>query len=364
MNNNNDKILQILDQSACLSKGQLMGYLKRNLYPEELRTVELHLSSCALCSDALDGLSSIPNTEALLASVVLPTLPAVVLPEKPIEKKPEVKVEAAPRPTLKKRHSKAEQVTAAFQQQEIETPVVQKVNWLKPLGIAAGLIIVAGTIWYFQFGPGKSKDIFTAETETAESNLMADNATPTDSIQPEVMAIRDSTDMALEKKGEDSLFLLAKDKERRLREKDSLNNIAAIAKDTSVTLIAAAKGKDTNMPQAAMAAPSEQTVSAKKLAETEDTEQDKKEQKSEKSDFELGMQQYKNNNFASALLYFKTAESDDKNPKHWEAVYYCGMCSKSLDKKRRAIKYFERIVEANAPQTKAAQKQLDDLKGQ
>jgi hypothetical protein len=38
------------------------------------------------------------------------------------------------------------------------------------------------------------------------------------------------------------------------------------------------------------------------------------------------------------------------------------MCNKSLDRKRKAIKYFERVVAAKAPQAKAAQKQLDDLK--
>jgi len=362
--NNEKNILQILDQSACLRKSQLLGYLNHSLYPEELRAVELHLSSCALCSDALEGMEMVQNAEQLINSIQLPVLPAVVIPEKTPEKEPIVKV-AEPAPSHPKgRHAKA---SLPKEQPVIEQKNIQpnKINILKPLGIAAALLIGGGAIWYYQ---KEKKD----EQPNIALVTAADTLTPQPAAAPAMANAQkvDSAALLSAQKKRDSVYLAVKKAERLKARKDSLQLLAQNkAGDTAPGNVAADKAPSM---VAAMAKESPAVASnddAKPMARQAMKEEkaaakpSKEEADAPASDFEMGMQKYRENNFASALLYFKTAESDNKNPKHWDAVYYAGMCNKSLNKKRKAIKYFQQIVDAKAPQAKAAQKQLDNLKG-
>ncbi|KAA5532591.1 hypothetical protein F0919_17570 [Taibaiella lutea] len=357
MHNDDHKILQILDQSACLSKSQLLGYLNRSLYPEELRAVELHLSSCTLCNDALDGFEAVQNAESLIASMVPPVLPAIILPEKPVEKK-EPEAQPAYVPSKKRSRVKVNAEAAA--------PEPNKYNsnpqgiWLKTMGAAAALIIGFGLIWYYELGSKKNTENIAANIPNADTEPRPVNDMSTQSL---AAPKPDSLQLLAEKKAKDSVYLATVKVEKLKAQKDSLANIALARKADTVIVSAdkpllAANEKEkeeTNNPPEPTA---KKQVAAPSAAMAPKKEEDTK---TAKSDFELGMQQYKQNNFASALLYFKTAESNDKDPKHWEAVYLSGMCNKSLDRKRKAVKYFERVVAAKASQAKAAQKQLDDL---
>jgi len=364
MHNDDNKILQILDQSACLSKSQLLGYLNRSLYPEELRAVELHLSSCTLCNDALDGLEAVQNAESLIASIVPPVLPAIIVPEKPVEKK-EPEPQPAYVPSKKRSRAKINAESASSEHNRYNSN--PKGIWFRTIGIAAALIIGFGLIWYFELGSkakmeNLSDNMPAADTEQHSPNVA--NAPGLESLKA------DSLKMAAEKKAKDSVYLAALKAEKLKAQKDSLASIATVQTDTVVTGLVAANEKDDLNNDGADASAKKQAAApvaamAPKKEKEKEKESDKgADAKTVKSDFELGMQQYKQNNFASALLYFKTAESNDKDPKHWEAVYLSGMCSKSLDKKRKAIKYFERVVAAKAPQAKAAQKQLDAMNKQ
>ncbi len=53
---NREQLKHIFDQSSCLTKKQLKGYADGSMTREEAHAVELHLNSCPLCSDAVDGL--------------------------------------------------------------------------------------------------------------------------------------------------------------------------------------------------------------------------------------------------------------------------------------------------------------------
>lgn len=359
MHNDDQNILQILDQSACLSKQQLIGYLNHNLFPEELRTVELHLSSCLLCSEALEGLEAVQNAETLLSSIAPPVLPAIILPEKPAERK-EIKPEVKPVHVPSQKHLRVKN------QAESKEPNKYNTNprgiWYKSIGIAAALIIGFGLVWYFELGSDKQQEhIISGNLSDTDSEKYTENAA--NAPQP-VLPTTDSLKLLAVKETKDSVNLAVAKAEKLRKQKDSLTLLAAVKeKDTNdkiaaKALVAAneqAKEPDTEEP---VPSARKQSLSADMAAMAPKKDEDSK---TNKSDFELGMQQYRQNNFASALLYFKTAESNNKDPKHWEAVYLSGMCNKSLDRKRKAIKYFERVVEAKAPQAKAAQKQLDDL---
>lgn len=63
----------IFHDSHCLSKAQLMAYLKGSLDRDEVYTVETHLNSCVFCSEALDGLMEQPvhETEQALKALKL-----------------------------------------------------------------------------------------------------------------------------------------------------------------------------------------------------------------------------------------------------------------------------------------------------
>ncbi len=50
-------------QQTCLSKTELLAYLNKELPKEANRRVELHISSCSLCSDAIDALYPLSTEE-------------------------------------------------------------------------------------------------------------------------------------------------------------------------------------------------------------------------------------------------------------------------------------------------------------
>lgn len=352
-----DKLLQILDNSACLSKGQLTGYIKHTLYPEELRAVELHLSSCALCNDALEGMEMQQDVNALIASMTPPVLPALAPKEKPKEKKDIAvaakadKAEAAPAPKpapLAKHDTgrKTDQTTMAFRPRQ---------NWARPLGIAAALVLGFGAFWYFEFNRDDSKKQIALHrekiTDTSSDKAMAS--------QPAVQADMpgpDSLAKLAAKKHADSIFIVKREEQKLKAKKDSLLAVN-IRKDSGRSV--ASESPAIAASRMAMADQAEETEAKKPAAAPA---KPKEEAKKEPTDFELGMRLYKEKNYASALLYFKSAERDKENPKHWEAVYYSGICNRNLNKERKARKLFEQVVEAGAPQKKSAQKQLDDMK--
>ena len=365
--NADQRILQILENSACLSKGQLLGYIKHTLYPEELRAVELHLSTCALCNDALEGLELQQDPDKLLASLVPPVLPAIIVAPK--EKK-EIPVTPKQEKTIPA--VAAAQSARSATSSSGETSNIQRFKpgnlWLKPLGIAAALVLGFGALWYFEFRkddkPGQLAQE-TANTDTGKRNN--DTGNPKLAANAPVPAANEAKLVTMEQQHKDSLLLAKREEAKRKARKDSLALLAAQktsqAQEATQGLVAKQEAAEKESTAVAdvdarkpMAAP------AMARSKVDAPKEENKEPKKVLSDYELGMQKYKEKNYASALLYFKSAESDKGDPKHWEAVYYSALCNKNLDKKRRAIKLFERVIDANAPQKKAAQKQLDELK--
>ncbi|WP_344978161.1 anti-sigma factor family protein [Compostibacter hankyongensis] len=65
-----DELLNILKvKDGCPSQQQLLDYLNGRLPPDQQHEVELHVADCALCSDALEGLSDMRHREQLPAIV-------------------------------------------------------------------------------------------------------------------------------------------------------------------------------------------------------------------------------------------------------------------------------------------------------
>lgn len=368
--NTDERILQILENSACLSKGQLLGYIKHTLYPEELRAVELHLNTCALCNDALEGLETQQSPESLLASLIPPTLPALPHREKPKEKKETAATTKEEKAAAT--FNKAKNTTDAGRNEGGQTMMFRpRKSFAKPAGIAAALLLGFGALWYFEFNKKGNNENKLAQSEAATDTLAPQHDSNT-KLAYAKNAANDAAQFATAQKPNDSL-LAAQKAAGKVKAKDSTlvahqhskDSIAKITAMEASKMLAAREEKEST--EVADVAAKKAIAAAPSVARAQDKEdskenKDSKESKKDLSDFELGLQKYKEKNYASALLYFKSAESDKDDPQHWQAVYYSGLCNKFLDKKRRAIKLFERIVDADAPQKKAAQKQLDELK--
>lgn len=363
--NSDERILQILANSACLSKGQLLGYMRHTLYPEELRAVELHLATCALCNDALEGLEAQADAEKLLSGLVPPVLPHVAPREKPKEKKEPAPVIRQEKPPVATAAKTSNSFPASETVQRLRKP-----GWGRPIGIAAALVLGFGALWYFVLDKNEKPSTQLAQQygETADkaSGPVSDTANPKLAAAMQVDEEKAKA-LAQEKKHKDSLYL-ARVEARKKAKKDSLDRALALnradgqqAAPALASMRTAEDAKESTEVAADRVAAKKAMAAPPATRKEDDSKDEPKEAKKAPSDFEQGMQKYKEKNYASALLYFKSAESDKGDPHHWEAVYYSALCNKNLDKRRKAIKLFERVVDANAPQKKAAQKQLDEL---
>ncbi|MFB6457351.1 zf-HC2 domain-containing protein [Chitinophaga sp. Hz27] len=65
----NEHFKDIFVTTGCPSQQQLLDYVQGRLTPEEQHEVEMHLSDCELCSEALEGLSAIKEKEKIPAMV-------------------------------------------------------------------------------------------------------------------------------------------------------------------------------------------------------------------------------------------------------------------------------------------------------
>jgi TolA-binding protein len=359
--NNDEKLLQLLDHSACLSKSQLLGYVNRSLFAEEERTVELHLASCTLCSDAVEGFQQ--NKEALssLAQMRMPDLPK--LP--PRTKKEETKANTIPTNTDTKVTAKTITNNNITPKDNTTTPQTVEFKKKQPtnvLGIVAILCILIGaSIWAYMswIQPKTTLEQYTAQqsitTSTADSNMV------TAAIKDNLAVTVSTSDSLLLFKAKQEAELLVQQKRR-----DSLT--VAIQRNTladSVEMIVAS-AKEIRAEQNNMASLSAEQEDSQPLPESKAEKAEKASAKvavaapkTSNSEFDAALKQYKSKNYSEAIDNFKNVTSDKSNAKYWEAVYYTGLSHKALDNKRRARKMFNQIIEAKAPQAKAAQNQLD-----
>jgi Putative zinc-finger len=61
----NEHFNDIFVTTGCPTQQQLLDYVQGKLTAEEQHEVEMHLSDCELCSDALEGLSAIKDKEKI-----------------------------------------------------------------------------------------------------------------------------------------------------------------------------------------------------------------------------------------------------------------------------------------------------------
>ena len=61
----NDAYNDLFTTTQCPTQQQLLDYVQGRLTPEQQHEVELHLSDCELCSEAIEGLSAFEKKETI-----------------------------------------------------------------------------------------------------------------------------------------------------------------------------------------------------------------------------------------------------------------------------------------------------------
>lgn len=351
----NERLLQILDNSACLTSRQLDHYLKHTLFPEELRVVELHLSGCPFCSDALDGLEQQQHQlSVLLGSLSLPALPDVQLPEKIKEKKEPEPAKQVKTGSTPYRHygSTKTNNTSSFN------------KWKMPVGVAAALLIGFGALWLLKFKKD-GHEVLAVNMETATDSDTGLNSEAPALATPESIAEITTTTEQGNKKPVDTV----KQQQAALSLKQADSNpapaMAVVAAPATKEQAAVNEFRDTEkiQQQQLAAAQLSKEKSLEKVRAQAATKEEDNDPPAARSNYKIGLEQYNQKEYEKALGYFKQAESDPADPNHWNAVYYTGMSYKALGKKRKAIRQFKQIVDSeNQSRKAAAQKQLEELK--
>lgn len=125
-----EQLKHIFDISKCPTKRQMQDYLNGTMQPEEIYAFEHHISSCILCSEAMDGMME--HEEAALAG--MSELNDNFLKDHLELHPPHI-------------HLNGIAATAAVDMGEKKA---KSLNVWKPVGIAATLLLCLGLGWYFK----------------------------------------------------------------------------------------------------------------------------------------------------------------------------------------------------------------------
>lgn len=360
------RLLQILDNTACLSKTQLEGYIHNNLQPEELYAVEMHLIECPICNDAVEGFIKEGNINML--SSQLP--PSLKLPPHKKEKKV-----AEVKNIISTGHSNTTGGNHTSKQYDERKPA-KPYNLLKPVSIAAVLILGFILLWHYQLSkPAPDKTIAARMDNEAGDPAGGNPASPAAQSLP----APNEPATALQKDTAKTII----DKRADTASPADAQNIAATT--AAPASVAANPAKDGNTASDADAASKKNSAAKKEesrsatapgdsdnisaagehvtgaSADATDKKPKAKADNAPQTDYEKGLSLYQQQDYGSAILYFRTVMKDDNDPKLYNAMYYCAMSYKSMGNRRKAVKLFKELIKADAPQKSAAQKQLDAM---
>lgn len=129
----NEQLKHIFDSSACLTQKQMRNYVAGSMTNEEVHAAEVHLNSCPMCSDAADSLFE--QQEAGLSA--MQALNADFLKDHFGNSNPQIHLNT---------------FTTAHHTKHIDLQKKKaKVHHLwRTASIAAGLLLLAGILWYYR----------------------------------------------------------------------------------------------------------------------------------------------------------------------------------------------------------------------
>ena len=170
-----NNLSNIWTHSNCLTKSQLINYIKQNLDRDEVYLVESHLNDCPICSDALDGIidEDLDIVQADLSEIKL-KVEQKIQELHPIEK-----------PLLTVNH----RINKETQHKPISNLSSKKTDIKKWL-VAASVLILMGLGGYSVFSYIKSQDQQLAQNKNSEEKKEADYNQPNDPNANEITTLR------------------------------------------------------------------------------------------------------------------------------------------------------------------------------
>lgn len=374
-----EKILQIFESSACLKADQMLGYLKGNLFQEELRVVELHLASCNLCQEALEGLENHDNIKNLLDNLSAPTLPTVA--KKPTsQSESNLNAKSLFPPTTKAIHTTPSLPKSTFiNKNQSQISRQRNMSWLGIGGIAALLLLGGFLFWQYENSRLNWKNFSFATNDTkepgiADSNLQNEDtllatAATTQHIAPKNTAVTpktaDSTKKtivaAIKTSSTDSVegILATTNSPEGVKEaKIASDNALRINKDSQ-------NNQERNNAIAATTSPKPESKT-NELATAKTKAAEPKQPSAEtasvgSSDYQTGKSLFQKKQYASALLYLRSATENNNDPHHVEAMYYSALCNLQIGKNGRAKRLLKKVEKTDSPFATKASEQLEQL---
>lgn len=375
-----EKILQIFESSACLKADQMLGYLNGSLFQEELRVVELHLASCNLCQEALEGLETHEDAKLLIDGLRMPALPSM-------EKSGANGANEAPLsktifpPPAKKNHTAPSLPKSTFAvKNNTQLSSQRNFSWLGIGGIAALLLLGGFLFWQYENSNLDWKS-FSMASNDAKAPVVADSNTDTKDTSLQLAA---NQGPVITKKAMPYKAANAMDSGKRIAVLPAVTRHlsdsakAIIATTTPATMTAnnndaagktpAIVNKDSqNEPHqqtSTLAAVSPKKTATKTTTAKASTKPEEPEGTSigiGSSDYQTGKSLFLKKQYASALLYLRTASENDNDPHHVEAMYYSALCNLQIGKTGRAKRLLKKVEKSDSPLSEKASEQLKQL---
>lgn len=374
-----ERLLNILDQSTCLTRRQMRDYLGGIMLPEEIHAAETHIASCPLCNMALEGFEA--HTEEGLEAIA--SLNSGFLKEHFDSITPQIHLNSIAPAVSQVPHPRKK--TAVF-------------PFLKAASVAAALLVGFGIFWLLdrsknntqESGMIASNEPVQAITNTANSsgtdrqagvaktgkevaaNQKGPAAVKADNIaapsladrkqgevaqRAEVAAAAGTENTAAAKMKGNNSEQLAYEEEGPQRKAAWANADSANRSRRSVASPVDNSGDDAKNITAAMkqrppaAAPEAVAAMAKKETAAADEEE-----VLASADELYGEGNYK----AAVSKYNRAMKTGDKNSRA-EATVMAAKCYRNMGEKAKAIALLQELADKDGPQRKTAQRLLDEL---
>ncbi len=346
---NRGKILQIVENSGCLSKSQFNNLLHHKLHPEELRVVELHLSSCTICSDALEGFELFPESYDTMQNLTISIL-GNKKQDNTTQHKSQANNSAINSTIIDTKISEPKKVTLPSLPKII--PSKLNVNF-KNSGIAIGIIGVFVLLLWFMVFSKSNDDKKVKETldQYVHQNVKGKNSDTLSTEKSVEKPINNNKEVAKNLvaeavQTEDKAEQISKPEEKQEPEKQVIKEEPKKEEK-----------KEETIQQEKKEAPPKQELEVKPESFTKP----EKLQQTNASDYENAVTLFRDTKYASALLYFQSEMSNANSPKYWDAMYYAALCHKNMNNKEKATVMLQKIIDAKVPQSSQANRILEEL---
>lgn len=414
-----ERLLNILDQSTCLTRRQMKDYLAGTMLPEEIHAAETHIASCPLCSMALEGFEA--NSDEALAAIA--SLNSGFLKDHFDSITPQIHL-----------NSMAPAVPVAHHPHHTKKKKTQSYSLLKVAAVAAALAIGFGVFWVIDQRGNKIQDA----GRIAQNEEMS---VPAAAIAPPAMSSDQAS--APQKNGATQKLVVVNDKTATASpaaigkavvvESATASEDYAAVSDASTRELAASKpaavpvtgyrgdsvsyqsrtggnvqlsgarapygnsyvadqnaafeSKEQNLPATkndskmttyhwsddrkkladtvVMSSPKATTpVARRSIAETAEKGKEKDaETERDGASLTRGDELYGKGNYRAALTKYNVAMKSGNRRQRAEATLMAAKCYRNMGNKAKAISLLQNMVDNGGPQKRAAKRMLEELTG-